>query len=87
LLVYDGRIKRLELDLFHHLVINWFGNLLWLQPKKQQIEYHGIINFNNKIKNPFCNFQSGFFVFKQPENTIFKFIQNNYLWHLKIRTK
>jgi hypothetical protein len=34
LLVYDGRIKRLELDLFHHMVVNWSGNLLWLQPKK-----------------------------------------------------
>jgi hypothetical protein len=34
LLVHDGGIKRLELDLFHHMVVNWSGNLLWLQPKK-----------------------------------------------------
>jgi len=30
LLVYDGGIKRLELDLFHYLVAYWTLNLLWL---------------------------------------------------------
>ena len=34
LLVYDGRIERMELDLFYYLVVDWFGNLLWLQQKK-----------------------------------------------------
>jgi hypothetical protein len=24
------------------LVVDWFGNLLWLQPKKQQTEFAGI---------------------------------------------
>ena len=28
LLVYDGRIERVELDLFHLLAVNWFGDLL-----------------------------------------------------------
>jgi hypothetical protein len=28
LLVYDGRIERMELDLFHLLVAGWFGDLL-----------------------------------------------------------
>jgi arginyl-tRNA synthetase len=37
--------------------------------------------------NPFCNFQDGFLVFTPTKNTIFKFPHNNYLWHLKIRTK
>jgi len=37
--------------------------------------------------NPFCNFQDGFLVFTPTKKTIFKFPHNNYLWHLKIRTK
>jgi hypothetical protein len=33
--VYDGGAKCLELDLFYDLVVDWLGNLFWLQPKKQ----------------------------------------------------
>ena len=35
LFVYDGGVKRLELDLFRNLVDYRIGDLLWLQPKKQ----------------------------------------------------
>jgi hypothetical protein len=30
LLVYDGGIKCLELDLFYYMVANWTFDLLWL---------------------------------------------------------
>jgi hypothetical protein len=35
LLVYDGGIERMELDLFYSLVTYRTYDLLWLQPKKQ----------------------------------------------------
>ena len=44
LLVHDGGIECLELDLFHRLVAGWTIDILWLQPKKQQVEFEGSVN-------------------------------------------